>query len=88
MRNKCDYTLPTLKKQFPISLQTACPVAHLRKYMARSFRQGLAALLRLADDARFQAQNARNASSSRAPWHSASRKFWPGEIPGAIYCSQ
>ena len=38
MRNKCDYTLSTLKKQFPISLQTACPVAHLRKYMARSFR--------------------------------------------------
>ena len=37
-REKCDYTLPTLKKQFPISLATVCPVKNLRNYMARSFR--------------------------------------------------
>ena len=37
-REKCDYTVPTLKKQFPKSLREACPIGHLRRYMARSFR--------------------------------------------------
>ena len=37
-REKCDCTLPTLKKQFPKSLRGACPIGNLRRYMARSFR--------------------------------------------------
>jgi hypothetical protein len=36
VRELCDYTLPTLKKQFPISLASV-PIKNIRNYQARSF---------------------------------------------------
>lgn len=35
-RQKCDYTMPNLKKTFPAALATACPPHRIRNYMQRS----------------------------------------------------
>jgi len=51
-REQCDYTMPTLKKVFPVALATACPVTQIRKYMRRSFDH-VDALLELGRDGDF-----------------------------------
>ena len=35
-RQKCDYTMPGLKVEFPIALRTACPSLRIRNYVQRA----------------------------------------------------
>ena len=35
-RRRYDYTLPKLKAEFPVALDTACPITQIRKFMQRS----------------------------------------------------
>jgi hypothetical protein len=37
-REQCDYTLPNLKRTFPLALETACPPDFIRNYMRKCQR--------------------------------------------------
>ena len=68
-RKRGDFTLPKLKANFPVALDTACPITQIRKFMQRSLDhvRALREIGRYGDFGRIDGPHKQCKRSARSP---------------------